>query len=242
MILAGWESVFFWVFAVAALVAALLTIMAQNAVHSALFLISTLVSVAALFVLLGAEFIAGVQILVYVGGVMVLFLFVIMLVNVGAEERKQEGLFNRPLQVWTSVIVLTLFALSLVVYAIPRGFEGLRQRDSVVLTEVAEQRAAQVRNLPPAETRTMKISRDTQDVGNSLYRFGSLPFEIASVLLLVAIVGSVMLARTAKQERAADDLDPESLNELAQTEAELTSEVNQRSPAGESEAAVKSHV
>ena len=87
MVLSGWEAVFFWVFSIAALIAGLLTIMARNAVHSALFLISSLVSIAALFILLGAEFIAGVQILVYVGGVMVLFLFVIMLVNVGAEER-----------------------------------------------------------------------------------------------------------------------------------------------------------
>src|SRR5689334_15963228 len=94
MVLSGWESVFFWVFAITALCMALLTVMARNAVHSALFLISTLVSVAALFVLLGAEFIAGVQILVYVGGVMVLFLFVIMLVNVGAEERDQEVIHN----------------------------------------------------------------------------------------------------------------------------------------------------
>ena len=81
------EAVFFWIFSIAAIFAGLLTVMARNAVHSALFLISSLLSVAALFVLLRAEFIAGVQILVYVGGVMVLFLFVIMLVNVGAEER-----------------------------------------------------------------------------------------------------------------------------------------------------------
>jgi len=112
MVLHGWESVFFWVFALAALVAGLLTVMARNAVHSALFLISALVSVAALFVLLGAEFIAGVQILVYVGGVMVLFLFVIMLVNVGAEEREQEELFNRPAQVTAAVC----FAALLVFY------------------------------------------------------------------------------------------------------------------------------
>src|ERR687885_122580 len=104
MVLSGWAAVFFWVFAVAALVAALLTILARNAVHSALFLISTLVSVAALFVLLGAEFIAGVQILVYVGGVMVLFLFVIMLVNVGAEERGRERIFNHSGQVMAAVI------------------------------------------------------------------------------------------------------------------------------------------
>src|SRR3954463_15965707 len=114
MVLSGWESVFFWVFALAALVAALLTVMARNAVHSALFLISSLVSVAALFVLLGAEFIAGVQVLVYVGGVMVLFLFVIMLVNVGAEERGREEIFNRTPQVVTSIIFSLLLALGLV--------------------------------------------------------------------------------------------------------------------------------
>src|SRR5256885_16425055 len=104
MNLSGWEAVFFWIFSIAALVAGLLTIMARNAVHSALFLISSLVSIAALFILLGAEFIAGVQILVYVGGVMVLFLFVIMLVNVGAEERGRERIFNHPRQVGTSLI------------------------------------------------------------------------------------------------------------------------------------------
>src|SRR5215469_14914464 len=99
MILSGWQAVFFWLFAISAIFAGLLTVMARNAVHSALFLISSLMSVASLFILLGAEFIAGVQILVYVGGVMVLFLFVIMLVNVGAEERGREEIFNRKPQV-----------------------------------------------------------------------------------------------------------------------------------------------
>ncbi|HWS85980.1 MAG TPA: NADH-quinone oxidoreductase subunit J, partial [Pyrinomonadaceae bacterium] len=62
--------------------------------------------------------------------------------------------------------------------------------------------------LPAAETRVSRISEDTETVGASLFRYAALPFEIASVLLLVAIVGSVLLARTARQERAADDLDP----------------------------------
>src|ERR671930_2399825 len=110
MVLSGWESIFFWVFALSALIAGLLTVMARNAVHSALFLISTLVSVAALFILLGAEFIAGVQILVYVGGVMVLFLFVIMLVNVSAEEAGNVDIFNGKAQV-TAGIVLSLLLL-----------------------------------------------------------------------------------------------------------------------------------
>jgi NADH-quinone oxidoreductase subunit J len=206
MTLSGWEAVFFWVFAVAALVAALLTILAQNAVHSALFLISTLVSVAALYILLGAEFIAGVQILVYVGGVMVLFLFVIMLVNVSAEERGRERLFNRTPQVAAAFVALLILAFGLI-RATSRGYEGLYKRDRPAAERAAEARA----DLPPAATGVARLSRETERVGASLYRYAALPFEIASVLLLVAIVGSVLLARTTKQEAAADDVDPEVL-------------------------------
>src|SRR5438045_7946112 len=120
MILSGWEAVFFWVFAIAAIFAGLLTVMARNTVHSALFLISSLISVAALFILLGAEFIAGVQILVYVGGVMVLFLFVIMLVNVGLEEEGRAPIFNGAAQVTAALVFLGLLAGILVIYAIPQ--------------------------------------------------------------------------------------------------------------------------
>jgi len=202
MVLSGWESVFFWVFALAALVAGLLTVMARNAVHSALFLISALVSVAALFVLLGAEFIAGVQILVYVGGVMVLFLFVIMLVNVGAEEREQELLFNRTGQVVSAVCFIALLILGLY-YAINQSAGRFSpQPDDGPVVSRADAEAARMR---PAATNVSKISEDTQRVGSSLYRYGALPFEIASLLLLVAIVGSVLLARTSKQELAHDD-------------------------------------
>jgi NADH-quinone oxidoreductase subunit J len=211
MVLSGWESVFFWVFALAALVAGLLTVMARNAVHSALFLISALVSVAALFVLLGAEFIAGVQILVYVGGVMVLFLFVIMLVNVSAEERGREELFNGTKQIFASVVVAGLLGVSLVsvisragVHFQPPGSEpGLTPAERAV--EQGAARRERDAGLRRAATGTSQISRDTQAVGGSLYRYGGLPFEIASVLLLVAIVGSVLLARTPRQEAAADD-------------------------------------
>src|SRR5205807_3938678 len=195
MILSGWESVFFWIFSIAAILAGLLTVMARNAVHSALFLISSLVSVAALFILLGAEFIAGVQILVYVGGVMVLFLFVIMLVNVSAEERGHELLFNRPAQVAASAIILALLSLGLI-YAIRQGYDGLLKRDQ---DRTAPAVAAAQPPTQPNATRVMRISQDTQRVGGSLYRYASIPFEVASLLLLVAIVGSVMLARTTRQ-------------------------------------------
>jgi NADH-quinone oxidoreductase subunit J len=227
MVLSGWESVFFWVFALAALIAGLLTVMARNAVHSAMFLISTLVAVAALFILLGAEFIAGVQILVYVGGVMVLFLFVIMLVNVGAEEREQEALFNSTAQTTAAVCFAALLVFGLF-YAVknsaghfsPGANRSLDEGPAAQLDAEGAKRAREAA-LRPAETGIARISEDTQRVGGSLYRYGGLPFEIASVLLLVAIVGSVLLARTAKQEVAADDVDPKVVEELEAT-GELT--------------------
>jgi len=215
MILSGWESVFFWIFSIAAILAGLLTVMARNAVHSALFLISSLVSVAALFILLGAEFIAGVQILVYVGGVMVLFLFVIMLVNVGAEEEGRAAIFNRPAQVTAALVFLGLLAGVLVIYAIPRGFQAMQKRDEAAMQQAGAKRAAAENNMATAATGVSRLTRETERVGTSLYTYASLPFEIASVLLLVAIIGSVMLARTLKQEVAADDVDPEVLNEMA---------------------------
>ncbi len=214
MILSGWESVFFWIFSIAAILAGLLTVMARNAVHSALFLISSLVSVAALFILLGAEFIAGVQILVYVGGVMVLFLFVIMLVNVGAEEEGRAPIFNRPAQVTAALVFLGLLAGVLVIYAIPRGYQAMQKRDETALQQASAKREAAENKMGTAATGVSRLTNDTGRVGLSLYTNAALPFEIASVLLLVAIIGSVMLARTLKQEVAVDDVDPEVLSEI----------------------------
>ncbi len=220
MILSGWEAVFFWVFSIAAIFAGLLTVMARNTIHSALFLISSLVSVAALFILLQAEFIAGVQILVYVGGVMVLFLFVIMLVNVGSEERGNEEIFNRPRQVTTSVIFCALLVGGLI-YAINMGYYGLEHKDAAKLEASAAEALQRNATLQPSATGASRITNDTQRIGGILYRYGSLPFEIASVLLLVAIIGSVMLARTLKQEAAVDDVDPEVLQKEVAHDPEL---------------------
>jgi NADH-quinone oxidoreductase subunit J len=210
MILSGYEALFFWIFALAAIFAGLLTVMARNAVHSALFLISSLVSVAALFVLARAEFIAGVQILVYVGGVMVLFLFVIMLVNVGAEERGREEIFNNQRQVAASLI-FCLLLVGGVLYAVNKGYAGLQRLHPTTPDAAAQQQAARESSYATSATVTSKITDDTQKVGNSLYRYAGLPFEIASILLLVAIIGSVMLARTLRQEASVDDVDPETL-------------------------------
>jgi len=197
MILSGWESVFFWIFSLAAILAGLLTVMARNAVHSALFLISSLVSV---------------------GGVMVLFLFVIMLVNVGAEEEGRNPIFNRTPQVTAALLFLALLGGALVVYVIPRGVQALQKRDEAKLKQAAAARETQDQALPPSATRVSRLANQTEVVGNSLYTYASLPFEIASLLLLVAIIGSVMLARTLKQEIAADDADPEVAKQAAGAE------------------------
>jgi len=225
MVLSGWESVFFWVFSIAAIFAGLLTVMARNTVHSALFLISSLVSVAALFILLGAEFIAGVQILVYVGGVMVLFLFVIMLVNVGLEERGDAPIFNRTPQVAAALIFSLLLVLGLL-FALNVAVEALNEKNQSQKEE-AINAPSRDENLPTAATGTARLSQSTEAVGAALYRYGSLPFEVASILLLVAIIGSVMLARTIKQEAAADDVDPDVLLDQLKREPELAKFIDQ---------------
>ena len=212
MILSGWETVFFWIFSIAAIVAGLLTVMARNAVHSALFLISSLVSVAALFVLLGAEFIAGVQILVYVGGVMVLFLFVIMLVNVGAEEEGRAAIFNRPAQIGAALVFSLLLVLGLL-SAINGAYGNQKEKDKVQQATISGNVQP---NLQTGATGVSQLTKETERVGMSLYSYAALPFEIASVLLLVAIIGSVMLARTLKQEIAADDAAPEVAKDVSE--------------------------
>jgi NADH-quinone oxidoreductase subunit J len=220
MTLSGYEALFFWIFGLAAIFAGLLTVMAKNAVHSALFLISSLISVAALFVLSRAEFIAGVQILVYVGGVMVLFLFVIMLVNVGAEERGKDEIFNNQRQV-TASLIFCLLLVGGMLYSVNQGYQGLRALNPITPENVAAQQAERDAALPQSATGTSRRSKDSEGVANSLYRYASLPFEIASVLLLVAIIGSVMLARTLKQEASADDVDPENLQDEMVKDPEL---------------------
>ena len=110
MQLHGWEAVLFYLLAIMTLFMAVFVVTARVTIHSALFLIGTLVNIALLFILLRAEFVAGVQILVYVGGVMVLFLFVIMLVQTRAEEEARVALYTG--QTWPAVVIALLLAVS----------------------------------------------------------------------------------------------------------------------------------
>ena len=126
----------------------------------------------------------------------------------GRKERGGSQILNKPRQVTVSMIFCFLLVLGLL-FAINVGYKGLQMRDERTIASAQALRQGQQQNLERGATGTSRITADTQRVGNSLYRFASLPFEIASVLLLVAIIGSVMLARTLKQEAAVDDLAPE---------------------------------
>jgi NADH-quinone oxidoreductase subunit J len=151
---------------------AILTVTAANPVRSAVYLISALLSMAGLFFLLEAEFVGAVQILVYVGGIMVLFLFVIMLVSV----REMEGQ-RRTNRQWKTALVLGIVLSSELIFLVLRGADVFR-------TETAGQEFI-------LEAQTL----NTETVGGLLYGTYLLPFEIASVLLLVAMIAAVVMTQ-----------------------------------------------
>ena len=163
------DSVFFYLFALLTLGGAVLTITRRNAVHSAISLIVSLLGVAGLYLLQHAEFLFAVQIVLYVGGIMVLFLFVIMLVNL--DQAAKERQFNRQ---W----MVALAAVAAV--GVEIGYFFYRGQDSFRLGDVAV----------PAPN-----EGNTEMIADVLFRGYLLPFEIASILLLVAVVGSVVMAK-----------------------------------------------
>lgn len=165
------ELVLFYIFAAIAVVSAILVITRHNVVHSAAFLGATLFAVAGIFLTLKAEFLAGVQVIVYVGGILVLFVFVIMLISV--ERAEHERQYNRQ---WTIALITSLILIGEIGYAL---FQG---KDTFVLPPAV---------IPPAVAAT----GNSELVATALYTQYLLPFEIASILLLVAVVGAVVLAK-----------------------------------------------
>ena len=165
------EFILFYVFGAIAVVSAILVITNHNVVHSAAFLGATLFAVAGIFLTLNAEFLAGVQVIVYVGGILVLFVFVIMLISV--DRTLHERLYNRQ---WTIALVTSAILIAEIAYGLYQG------KNSLVLPNVVP---------PPAAA----AAGNSEQVGTALYTSYLLPFEIASILLLVAIVGAVVLSK-----------------------------------------------
>ena len=121
----------------------------------------------------------------------------------------------------TASVIFCGLLVAVLIGALNTGYAGFENRDATKLQESAEGRRTRDQDLATSATGASRITNDTSRIGNSLYRFASLPFEIASVLLLVAIIGSVMLARTLKQEASVDDVDPEVLRAEAAADPEL---------------------
>ncbi|HET8712536.1 MAG TPA: NADH-quinone oxidoreductase subunit J [Gemmatimonadales bacterium] len=164
---------FFWIFGVIAMGSALLCITRKNPVGSALWLVVTLFALAAMFVLLDAQFLAVLQVLVYAGAIMVLFLFVIMLLNLG---RPGPSDIKGPAGLLAAVVLAGALLLQLRVLGDAAPPEAIR--------------------LPPGTVAAMQDQQGmVAAVAAPLFEAYLIPFEIASVLLLAAIVGAVVLAK-----------------------------------------------
>ncbi len=169
----GLQDVLFYYFAIVAVVTALMAITRHNPVHSVLFLVPCFFHVAGLFLLLGAEFLAAIQILIYTGAIMVLYLFVIALLNLtGVRGRR---IAHR--QSFLAAIVVLILVVQLAVLAFISTFPG------------------------PFEKFTgVSFPGNTEAVGAELYTTFLFPFELASLVLLVAIFGAVVLAKREADE------------------------------------------
>ena len=168
------DVVLFYAFAAMTLLGAIFTITRRSAVHSAISLIVSLLGVAGLYLLQQAEFLFAVQIVLYVGGIMVLFLFVIMLVNL--DQAAKERQFNGQ---WLIALAAVLAVAAELAYFLYKG------AGEIHIAEAASTAAAA---LPPA-------LGNTEMVADALFGEYLLPFEVASILLLVAVVGSVVMAK-----------------------------------------------
>ncbi len=164
------QAIVFYSLAALILGFGVLVVTARNTVHSILFLVADFLCIAALYVLQGAQFLAVIQVVVYAGGIVVLYLFVVMLVNLkrppeAHQDRRRRGRLG---VVCALVVLAELVAIAVYKYVSPAAA------------------------LPPV--RAMGSDNMTL-VGTALYQDYLVPFELASILLLVAMVGAIVLAR-----------------------------------------------
>ena len=158
----------FYLFAVSLLTGGLMTVVSRNPVHSVLWLILSFISAAGLFVLLGAEFVAMLLIIVYVGAVAVLFLFVVMMLDVDFAELKAEMAKYMPLALLIGVVIVMQLMIAFGVWEFSDGFEA---------------RAA----VP------IGADQNTKALGIVLYDQYFILFQLAGLILLVAMIGAIVL-------------------------------------------------
>jgi NADH-quinone oxidoreductase subunit J len=200
-------AVIFFIFAALALAGALGVVLARNPVHSALLLVVTLVSVAVFFVQQQAHLLAAVQVIVYAGAIVVLFLFVIMLLGVDREETLEEPLrFQRPAALALGVIVLA----ELIFLAGHHWATGAKAPSQFALKGGG-----------------IALGNNVERVARVLFTDFLWPFEITAGLLVIAVVGSVVLARRSGQ---AVEMVEEDTGDDAEAEVEATDEEEVEAP------------
>jgi len=164
------HKLFFAYFSVVMVLSSVLVITRKNPVHSVLWMLILFVHIAALYLFLNAEFLAAIQIIIYAGAILVLFLFVIMLLNVKKEEAEKRFQKQGALSLIIGIIFLTFFLLLL----------------------------SKISVIPSPGEYTVKLIQSEgsiMTIGKVLYTEYLLPFEVASLILLVAIIGAVVLAK-----------------------------------------------
>ena len=162
------QQVAFWIIAVAMALAAIGVVRSQNVVHAALYLVVVLAGAAAQFILVASEFVAWVQVLIYIGAIVILFLFGIMLTR--APMRSESSLDNS--QRWASAVVsLFLFGVLAALLVDAYGDKEITLDDNLVHIGSADA------------------------VATSMFRDYLVPFEVVSLLLLAALIGAVVIAR-----------------------------------------------
>ncbi|HEX2121047.1 MAG TPA: NADH-quinone oxidoreductase subunit J [Thermoanaerobaculia bacterium] len=208
----------FFVIGTIAVASSILVVAMRNPVHSALFLLLTFLCVAVLFVIKAAEFVAAVQVLVYAGGIMVLFLFVVMLINY--RHLPEEKILSR---YWlggigVGVAIFILFA------TLVRGgaYHDAAPDAERKLTTVRE---TYLTDHPTDPDKLVLRARDRENrnaeaVGMALYREYLVPFEVASLFLLVAMIGAIVIG---KRELSAEEEEstPQFILERSEVEKEV---------------------
>ena len=163
------QEVAFWIIAVAMVGAAIGVVRSNNVVHAALYLVVVLAGSAAQYILLLAEFVAWVQVLIYIGAIVVLFLFGVMLTR--APMREESGKLDNNQRFAGAIVSLFLFGVLTVFLVDAFGDREVKFDDSLVALG------------------------STKNVGQDIFRTFVIPFEVVSMLLLAALVGAVVLAR-----------------------------------------------
>jgi NADH-quinone oxidoreductase subunit J len=220
----GMPFLVFLIIGTIAVASSILVIGMRNPVHSALFLLMTFLCVAVLFVLKAAEFVAAVQVLVYAGGIMVLFLFVVMLINVRhlPEERVLSAFWKGGLAVGLGLFILFAAIVRPGAYHEPRGSE----QDLRTATEYRMRRVRQADgSVERRRVARHRVVGNSEAIGMQLYRDYLVPFEVASLFLLVAMIGAIVIG---KRELGAEEEEttPDFILERAEREQEVKEVVN----------------